>query len=99
MIATRVCAAVPVVDLLKIGYDLATIKRVAKMDIDGVKISVKGLRRTMAAYDFTDLEFDDRLALYEKAKVPIILPQARNALQAWARGQRARGTLKVSASA
>ena len=52
MIATRVCAAVPVVDLLKIGYDLATIKRVAKMDIDGVKISVKGLRRTMAAYAY-----------------------------------------------
>lgn len=98
MIATRVHAAAPVVDFLKIGYDLATIKRVTKMDIDGVKISlggisVKGLKRTIAAYDFTDLEFDDRLALYEKAKVPIVLPLARNALQGMGKRSKSQGDL------
>lgn len=98
MIVTTAYAAVPVVDLLKIGYDLATIKRVTKMDIDGVKISlggisVKGLRRTMAEYDFTDLEFDDRLALYEKAKVPIVIPLVRNALQGMGKGSKSQGDL------
>ncbi len=91
-------SAVPVVDLLKIGYDLATIKRVTKMDIDGVQISlggisVKGLRRTMAKYDFTELEFEDRLALYEKAKVPIMLPAVRNALQGMGKGSKNQGDL------
>ncbi len=91
-------AAAPVVDLLKIGYDLATIKRVTKMDIDGVQISlggisVKGLRRTMATYDFTGLKFEDRLALYEKAKVPIVLPVVRNALQGMGKGSKSQGDL------
>lgn len=98
MIVTTAYAAAPVVDLLKIGYDLATIKRVTKMDIDGVKISlggisVKGLKRTMAQYDFTDLEFDDRLALYEKAKVPIVIPLVRNALQGMGKGSKSQGDL------
>ncbi len=91
-------AAAPVVDLLKIGYDLVTIKRVTKMDIDGVQISlggisVKGLKRTMGTYDFTDLEFKDRLALYEKAKVPIALPAVRNALQGMGKGSKSQGDL------
>ncbi|MDX9915196.1 MAG: P13 family porin [Sphaerochaeta sp.] len=91
-------AAIPVVDLLKIGYDLATIKRVTKMDIDGVQISlggisVRGLKRTMAGYDFTGLAFEDRSALYEKAKVPIALPAVRNVLQGMGKGSKSQGDL------
>jgi len=98
LIMTLLYSAVPVVDLLKVGYDLATIRRVTKMDIDGVQISlggvsVKGLRRTMAGYDFTGLAFEDRLALYEKAKVPIALPVVRNALQGMGKGSKSQGDL------
>ncbi len=85
-------------NVISIGFDLATTKRVTKFDIDGEKIniggiSIKGLKKSISSYDFSSVGFGDRYSLYEKAKAPITWPMISNVLLGYGKGSKSQGDL------
>ena len=67
-------ASAPILlDLIGLGLDVATTKRSSAVIVEGETItlggsSVKAMKKSLAEFDFTTVEFSDRLAIYEEAK-------------------------------
>ncbi len=90
-------ASAPILlDLIGLGLDVATTKRSATVIVDGAAItlggsSVTSMKRSLAEYDFTVLEFSERLAIYDEAKAAIAWPVFRNLLLGFGSGSKSQG--------
>lgn len=83
-------------DLIGLGLDVATTKRSSAVIVEGETItlggsSVKAMKKSLAEFDFTTVEFSDRLAIYEEAKTNITWPVFKNLLLGFGSGSKSQG--------
>jgi hypothetical protein len=95
-VLTPLASAPILLDLIGLGLDVATTKRSATVIVDGAAItlggsSVTSMKRSLAEYDFTVLEFSERLAIYDEAKAAIAWPVFRNLLLGFGSGSKSQG--------
>jgi hypothetical protein len=93
-----VFSAVPVLGIVGVGLDIVTTKHTTTVYADGQEIviggsSIKGLNRSLDAYDFTGFSLDDRLSIYENASISIGFPVVRNALLGFGSGSKMQGDI------
>lgn len=90
-------ASAPILlDLIGLGLDVATTKRSSAVIVEGETItlggsSVKAMKKSLASFDFTTVEFSDRLAIYEEAKTNITWPVFKNLLLGFGSGSKSQG--------
>ena len=90
-------ASAPILlDLIGLGLDVATTKRSSAVIVGGETISLGGssvtaMKRSLAEYDFTALEFSERLAIYDEAKAAIAWPVFKNLLLGFGSGSKSQG--------
>lgn len=90
-------ASAPILlDLIGLGLDVATTKRSSSIIVEGETItlggsSVKAMKKSLAEFDFTALEFSERLAIYDEAKTTITWPVFKNLLLGFGSGSKSQG--------
>jgi hypothetical protein len=97
-VLTPVFAIGPVLGVIGVGLDIVTTKHSTTLIIDGEEItiggsSIKGLQKSMDQYDFSTLNFDERLSIYENAQVSIGWPVAKGLLLGFGSGSKAQGDI------
>ncbi len=98
LVVTSLFSALPVLDLVLTGIDIATTRKITKEDIDGQEIkfggtSIKQLKKSLDNYDFTTLNFEDRLYLYGKGEVPLTIPILKGLFLGMGSGSKSQGDM------
>jgi hypothetical protein len=98
LVVTSLFSALPILDFVLAGVDIATTRKITKADIDGQEIkfggtSIKQLKKSLNTYDFTTLDFEDRLYLYGKGEVPLTIPIVKSIFLGMGSGSKSQGDL------
>ncbi len=98
LVVTSLFSALPILDFVLAGVDIATTRKITKADIDGQEIkfggtSIKQLKKSLNNYDFSTLDFEDRLYLYGKGEVPLTIPIVKSIFLGMGSGSKSQGDL------
>lgn len=98
LLTSPLFAASLLFNIIGAGIDVLTTRAFTTVEIDGKKVtiggnSIGGVKRSLAKYDFSTVEYPDRLALYEAAKLPVAWPSAKNLLLGFGSGSKIQGDM------
>src|SRR5690554_4996800 len=98
LVVTSLFSALPILDFVLAGVDIATTRKITKADIDGQEIkfggtSIKQLKKSLDNYDFTTLDFEDRLYLYGKGEVGLTIPILKGLFLGMGSGSKSQGDI------
>ncbi len=98
LLSSSLLSANAIIGIIGAGIDVLTTRAYTTMEIDGEKVtiggsSIRGLKKSIEKHDFAQVDYPQRLALYENAKMSVGWPITKNLLLGFGSGSKIQGDM------